>query len=344
MSSRRRELALADVQNLADVQTKPIAYLWRDLIPVGMLTLIAGLPAVAKSLLAHLVIAEVTRQGHSVIVSSVEEPVAQVLKPRLVAAGAVEERVYVWTPDPIPTNLNKLRTKIDVTGAKLFVLDTIAAHLAESIYSGQKVRRALTPLSQLAEKHECAFLGLTHRVKAVQKGAHPLAVVGGSASGLVAVARAVYLAGRSPVDETERILSCVKNNLGPEPPSLAFEIDVELDDVAGEVPRLICLGESPLTAKDLLVEPDERSDDVPAPKRSEAEAWLVGYLRCGPRPARQVKEDAARRGIKYMTLRRASDALGVGRDKGGPNAQWWLPQALLDELAEQDEADAAGTT
>jgi len=183
------------------------------------------------------------------------------------------------------------------------------------------------------------MLLVAHVVKYVSPSAHPLQAVGGSGGGLSGAARAAYLVGRNPSDSDERILAIAKMNLGPEPKSLAFEIDeVEFDDgvTAG---YLLALGESDVSARALLAAGDADSECRPFEKRSRAAEFLVGYLRLGPRPAKEIREDAQQRQISWATVRRAADEVGVVKSaRGGPKVTWSLPPELLAELDDEDEA------
>ena len=92
--------------NLADVESKPIEWLWPDRFPLGKLCLIGGLPSMGKTQIALWIAANITIGGkwpdsdeHAVIgdvlILSTEDDVADTIKPRLEAAGADVSRVHV---------------------------------------------------------------------------------------------------------------------------------------------------------------------------------------------------------------------------------------------------------
>lgn len=145
----------------------------------------------------------------------------------------------------------------------------------------------------------------------------------------------LFLFGRSPHDPDELLLACVKSNIGPEPPAYAFQIDVhEFADV-GEVAYLVGLGERGDSLAEARIMIDTtRSEEQPATRRAEASAFVVTYLRSGPRLARELKEDAKQFGHSWATVLRAAKELGVERPAGGPNSRWELPAGLLAELGE----------
>lgn len=319
------------VVSAVSVERAPVSWLWRNRIPRGMLSLLFGRPGTGKSLFAAHLAAEVSRGG-DVIFATHEDPLRQVARPRLEAAGAMLERVHFWTPT-LPEETRRLEEVICERKAALVVIDPIAAHLSVSVYNDQEVRMALTPLAQVAEETNAAILLLHHPIKNPAASAHPLLAVGGSGGGLAGAARVAYLWGRSPDDPDERVLACVKSNLGPEAKALAFELDMhEFDDV-GDVPRLIAVGESEVTPQALLAANQATGKKAPE-KLAHACEFLCGYLRLGPRPPAEIKEDAQQHALSWMTIRRAADELGVLRANAGTKSVWALPPELLALLNE----------
>ena len=82
----------------AEITAKPIEWLWRGRVPMGMLTLFAGDPKLGKSYVTLTMAAAVSRGAPmpdsdppdgpgSVILMSAEDDPARVIVPRLVAAG-----------------------------------------------------------------------------------------------------------------------------------------------------------------------------------------------------------------------------------------------------------------
>ena len=104
------------------VKAEEVKYLWLDRIPLGMPTIVAGRPGEGKSLFSAFLAAEVTRRGWSVIFSNMEDPIAQIVRPRLEAAGAVLERVHFWTPY-LPRDMEELEEMILKTGATMLIID-----------------------------------------------------------------------------------------------------------------------------------------------------------------------------------------------------------------------------
>ena len=131
------------------------------------------------------------------------------------------------------------------------VVDPLVAPLPGHVdsYKDQSVRRALAPLYRLAKAQGCAVVTLIHLNKA--QGLAPLARLSGS-GGFGNAARSVLLLDRDPDDEENgrrRVLAHIKCNVGPEMPSLSYEIEPIIlaeknDEPRVETSRIRLLGES----------------------------------------------------------------------------------------------------
>ena len=109
-----------------------------------------------------------------------------------------------------------------------------------------------------------------------------------------------------------------------------FSLDVAMRDDTSEVAFLRAEGEtagSSIGDARLMLKASrdaayEKSKDS---RLASATEWLVNYLRLGPRPVKEIKEDGERQGHKWSTIRRASDDLEIKKPKGGPGSTWSLP-------------------
>lgn len=315
------------------VKALPIEFLWRSHIPRGMPVIIAGRPGEGKSILAASITATLTQQGMSVIFSNREDPLAQIVRPRLEAAGADLTRVTFWDAyRMLPEALGDLDAQIKKMNAKLVVLDPISAHLSASIYNDQEVRTVLSPIRSIAADNDCAFLFIHHLVKNATSGTHPLRAIGGSGGGLPGAARAVYIFAVDPTDKDDRVLAPAKFNVGEEPKAIHFTMDSHeivlgkgADAKMVSAGKLILLGERNTSARSLLASEAAKGAAMPnQSKTAEAAAWLTIYLSLGPRPANEVHEDAVQNGHSIKTLRRAADEMDVDKfRKGGSNGAWF---------------------
>ena len=113
-----------------------------------------------------------------------------------------------------------------------------------------------------------------------------------------------------------------------------------LEEAEGGAVRINWLGESEVSAKDLLATPqDHEQTDA----RGEAAEFLQDILSEGPVPANEVIQDAEDAGIAEKTLRRAKKLLRVvayrenraGEQRGSGRWMWKLP--VVDLSTEEDQ-------
>ena len=334
-SGRRK----AVVSRMSDVDEQHVEWLWKDRIPFGNLTVIAGDPGLGKSTMVLDLAARVT-QGRPmpegltiarkvcVLIMTAEDGVANTVKPRLEAARADEDRVHVLlgvreggTDEDmlsIPDDLGVVRDVIQKYGVRLLIIDPLDAFLDDGInsHNNKAMRRAMTPLKMLAEETNVAIVVIAHLNKNVQQSA--LNRLNGSI-GTGAAARSVLLVAPDPDDEDGRVLASVKSNLAAPAQALAFHIDQRAGQKGTHV---VWDGISHLSKDDLLAA-------KPAKARQLAINFLKIVLADEPVPASEVEVEAKKLGIKERTLRRAADDLGVVKEHvGSPGGhwQWSLPE------------------
>ena len=327
----------ADSVIAADVKAKKVQWLWKERIPLGMLTVVAGRPDQGKGLFAAHVAANVSKRNGNVLYSAVEDSNEVMTRPRLEAAGADLNRVLFWNFF-LPAQIDELAAKVTAKQIKLIVIDPFNAHLSSGVSrQSDSIRRLTTPLAKLAEKANCAVLIVEHAVKKVGPNAHPLTAIGGSSSGLAAAARMAFVFGTDPQDAERRILASVKANLRDNPRAIAFETDAEEVGLVGEVPYMVMQGETDFDPKRLLGAGGEPARAGRRPdKRSAAAEWIATYLAGKGKPmlAKDVLEDGKGNGLTARTIRRAADDMGIVRRPagGGPKCTWDLPPDLKKEL------------
>lgn len=329
----------------AEIELKPIEWLWPGRIPANAITVLAGDPGLGKSLLTVDLAAQLTRgllapRPSDVVMLTAEDSLAHVVRPRLEVANADIERVHfgsierdgIQTSILLPDDVEDLAKLVCEKQAKLVVIDPLMAHLSGAIdsWKDQKVRQALSPLHRMAEQTGAAVLVVAHLNKG--QSTDPLQRLGGSI-GIPAAARSVLLLGRDPedADGDRRVLAQAKSNVGPLAPSLAFAVaQVEL---AGsiEAARITEVGTSPHWAADLLaIERPVRGERL-----GEAIAFLERELAEGARPAGVLIARAAELSISQQTLKRARSQLGIESRKSDFDSGWtWsLPMPEEDTKA-----------
>lgn len=322
--------------------------------PIGFLSVLGGKGGLGKSTETAALAAKVTTGtagGHygteprDVFMLSAEDTIAEVLNPRLIAAGADLDRVQylVIGDDPfalsIPADLPAFEQLIAGHPAPvgLVVLDPLVAFIGDGVdtHRDHDTRRALRPLADTAARLAVPVVGVMHVNKAK----------GGDAYGRLMASAAFYNAVRfvavfggdpqTPDGET-RVIVADKSNLGPSGMSRLLKIEtVEIGDGI-ETVRSVDLGASTVTAAELLGEHAAAT----APKTETAlelieEAWMqaggaVDASHIRTRLDDHNRNQPADEKVSWSTAKGALRKLG-GRSRkkgtfGGDDAGWeWVP-------------------
>jgi hypothetical protein len=306
---------LSKTINLAEVTPQLIRWLWQGYIPLGKVTVLDGDPGLGKSLMTLDLAARVTTHREmpdgspgidgGVVLLSAEDDLADTIRPRLDAAGANVARIEALDavqsvdtdtgevgerPVFLPGDLPALREAIERAHAQLVVIDPLMAYLDGDVnaHRDQDVRRALRPLTQLAQETGAAIVVVRHLNK--MPGGKAI-YRGGGSIGIAGAARSALLVAEHPDDEQRRVLARVKANLAKPVPALAYHV-VEVDQ---GVPRLEWLGATEHTATSLLAMPQD-SDERSATE--EAVDWLRDLLEesDGAMGAREVEAERRKPG------------------------------------------------
>jgi len=316
---------------LADVEPRPVSWLWPGRIPLGKLTVLDGDPGLGKSTLSLDLAARVSRGAQmpdgalgvsgGVLLLSAEDAADDTIVPRLRAAGAelawIAQVPAVLSPDGetfpvLPLDTPALEQAITDLGTpvRLVVIDPLVAFLSEGVNSwrDQDVRRALHALASFAEMSGAAVLVIRHLTKA---NGTPALYRGGGSIGIIGAARAGLLVARDPEDPTRRVLAATKMNLAAEPPSLSFRLDVH----DGQ-PRIAWGGESPHGADVLVSQPQDEDERHEA---QDLRAFLRELVETVPRTFREVQRACREAGfdVHDTTLRRARKAAGIATHRHG---------------------------
>lgn len=332
----------------SSVRPEPIRWLWPGKIALGKPTLIAGDPGLGKSMVtanlaAHVSIGRDWPGGGKcplgdVIFCSAEDDPGDTIRPRLDAAGADPERVYiVHGVEEVTRNggheqrlLNLRRdleaVEVAATGlpdCRLIVIDPVSAYLggADS-HNNAEVRGLLAPLGDLARKVGAAIVFVTH----LNKGSGGSALYRATGSlAFVAAARAAFIVTRDKSDADRRLFLPMKNNLAQDTSGMAYRIQTrnEVPYVQWEaVPVTI-------TAEEALQRDDD--GDHESTLAADAEDWLRDVLSLGAVPSKEIEAAAKSAGYSWTTIRRAQAAIGIKpRRTGGAGAEgkwvWQLPE------------------
>jgi hypothetical protein len=144
--------------------------------------------------------------GNAIIIQSEDSADATIL-PRLKALGADLERIFIFRQEhldrlgafSLPAHLKALRRALDQCGARLVVIDPIVSFLDPKLHAhmDQHVRRALTPLEELADKRRFVATLVRHLNK---QGTERALYRGAGSIGFAAVCRSAWLFAADPND------------------------------------------------------------------------------------------------------------------------------------------------
>jgi putative DNA primase/helicase len=336
---RKREV---QVTCFADITPVPIRWLWPDRI-AAKLVLFTGPPDCGKTTCAIDIIARVTRGDvwpdacgnaplGSAIFLTAEDGLADVIRPRLDAAGADVSRVHAIeavreegkpSSFDLAQDLAGLADRVrEIGDVRVIVVDPITAYLGSNTDSHKTadVRALLSPLKDFADEHGVAVIGITHPSKSAN-----LAMNAASGSqAFVAAARSAWLFVREKDEEGQEtgrtLMLPIKNNLSAQRNNgLAYRLD---GGVAWE-------GEVSMTADQALARAQEvgnnssgDGDAVATAMRFVEEEFMVKDRI----EAADLAEWAKRAGISERTLKRARQKMGImaKRDGFGDGSKWYL--------------------
>jgi hypothetical protein len=339
-----------DLIRLSDVAPQSVDWLWEPFIPLGMLSMLSGDPGVGKSTVALNIAAEGSRgrmrdgricEAFNTLFLTIENPIAQVMRPRFDALGGDPTRLVVLNGTKAGDNgeerkgsvtlsdVHVLDDAIRETDARLIVIDPIQSYFGSGVdlHRSNETRPVLDGLSKLAELHGCAVLLLRHLSK--QNGGKAITRGLGSID-LTAAVRSEMMVGSLPDDPDSRAMVHIKalTRMGK---TQGFSI--------GEDGTFAWTGESPISASDLLAAPEPEVRGA----KQEAEEWLQSVLSAGSKSVDELTKLAEVAGIKPRTLKRAKEALHVESHKPafGAGWNWALPPNRAGNGGAEDMSEIA---
>jgi hypothetical protein len=335
---------------LSEIQQRPVEWVLPNRIPRRMPTLVFGDGGVGKSTVFRWLAVHVAAgaedhgwqfpKGKVAILT--EEPLQEVAAPLLyhtcdvfgIDRAAVTESVYlldlgVWLPgfgladQSGEQDVERFAAFAADNEIALVVIDPVVLFMDEKVNTNS-ARDVTRLLERLTSRSGAACVYTVHlRKEGTGQAQHRAS---GSAA-FVNVARSALAVSRDPDDDTKRILAVAKTNLAPEgTPSLAFAFEQDRymlpDGRSIAVPKLVWLGNSELTAQQLLAEGGGSS------KETQAKHLLQAYLKDGPQLREKVME-LVTGAVKCseQIVYNASAALGVVKKKQGFGGkyEWSLP-------------------
>jgi hypothetical protein len=327
---------------IATIATRPTEWLIGSIIPLGTLSLVAGIGGLGKSGLLLAWAAPVTRAGHNVLIVSYEDAAEQVLRPRFEALDGKLERLYELYVDPIdgsvsfPTDLPELERHARALDARMIVIDPVSAaiDLRLDAHRDQDVRVVLGQLAKLAERERLAIVQNAHLNKA--PSTDPYLRINGSTA-FYNAARSVLTVSEDPLDrDSQRLVAHHKSNYGALAPVQRWKIEaVEVSSDFGpiETMRMVFVeNANDVDRQDVL-------GGAVTEKRTDAATLITAGLAFGRRLSSDVKEAGAKRGISERTMQRSAQDLGVVVEEettaSGRVTYWSLPQGSGQALVQQ---------
>jgi RecA-family ATPase len=219
------------------------------------------------------------------------------------------------------SHIEAIRNAIQEHQIGIVIIDPLMGLVGDSrdTHKDQSMRQITTPLTKLAQEEKVTIILVRHLTKG---GGNQAILRGGGSIAIAGSARVVMLIAKDPQDENKRVLAMVKNNLAPFQPSLSFHI---VNDVTNKAGRIEWLGESQLSADDLLQVPigeDKSAID-------QAKEFLNAELDDGAKSAKAILANARECGISEKTLERAKKELKIESKKSksalGSGWNWHLP-------------------
>lgn len=324
-------------RRLSDVVPEDVSWLWPSRIPYGKLSLLVGDPGLGKSFLMLDIAAKLSRgtpwpdlrdtriePANTVILSAEDDP-ADTIRPRLDTAEADVTRIHVIeavqrTPDgerayfSLDLDLKPLEDCVVDTDARLVVIDPVSAYLgSRDSHSNADIRGLLAPLSDLAARHRCAVIAVTHMNKS---GASRALYRAMGSLAFTAAARIAWLVAKDSDSPGRRLMLPIKSNLIEDPSGIAFEITEG---------RVCWFPERIDTDADsvLAVSTEDRTECAAAAD------WLTELLAVGSMPVNEVRQAAKADCHAWRTVERAKKRLGVRSSRegfgGGSRYVWSLP-------------------
>lgn len=324
-------------------------WFWEDRIPLGSLSLLAGLRDIGKTSLLCKLIADATRgmlpgefkgQPTDVIYVFTEDSEEMTIVPRLKAAGADIDRVHKFKAEKnrdgfmLSSSLGSLDRALTANPSiKFIVLDPLSGVLTgrERDNNGAELRQALRRAAEVADRHRVAIIGNSHFRKASDADVLNR-IMGSSEQGNVV--RAVLAAAKYDTDEYDEkvcVLSQEKNNLGPSDlPGLLYRfrpehVGQDPDDGSDVTAfRIEFFGETERTVGKISADQAAGEDGGAI---ADAKIWLRDYLTAvGSALRKDVVTAAKSNGVSERTLARAKDDLKVKSIPTGNGAEkaWTL--------------------
>lgn len=293
MSERQLNLV-----RLADLEPRPVGWLWEPYLVRGKLNNLQGEGGNMKTTIAIDIAARITTgrdmpnshdhtEPANVFYFTIEDDPADTILPRFLAAEGDPNRM--WTAsgtithddegNPVPgvlslANIKEIRAGVNAYNPALIVVDPVTSFLGAAVdmHRANEVRPVMEALSTLAQESSATILNILHISKGGTGSAAYRAL--GSVDFANTARSVLYVAEH----DGRRVMAQAKMNLAEKGASLYYE-SVNSDYKLGEqtVNRILWGGTADITA-DQLVEPRMGSKAEPAFDMRDTEELILNEL------------------------------------------------------------------
>ena len=326
--------APAPILKAATMGARSVSWLWHPYIPASQISLLGAPGGGGKGLNATEYASCITTGrpwpcgneaaplGH-VLWCEAEDPLPEVVIPRLMAAGADRERVDIASREAFG-GLADLRGFIKANGTRLIVMSPVVSFLSglAEINAELGVREVLEQLQAAIEGTGCAVLGLAHTNKKADLRAVERLLGSVAFTNFV---RSVLLVSRDREDPEWFRLVHAKHNLSPKGDDLLYRPHHVGEDPRDQFVRLDWRRpENGNVDADALFDRPKGSNGSGG--RQTAREWLRDYL---SENGETMREDAviagAQAGHTEAALEKAvmRDHRLQSRREAFPNQAWW---------------------
>jgi DNA polymerase bacteriophage-type len=333
----------------SDIVPRAMDWLWQGHILRGSQELLTGVPGGGKSQIHCAFVAYVTTgkawpdgangaPPGNVIMLTAEDCLDQTIVPRLIAAGADRERVFLLKKIRrdnkermflLGEDLEELERMIAKTGdVRLITIDPITAYMGSKLDSHRAtdVRGQLGPLADLAERSDVSLSAITHPPKHTSQRSIDQFI---GSQAFIAAARIGHMTVEE-VDEDEdgnrvptgrSLFTNAKNNVSRKMSTLAYRIDEKQLDGGIHAPFVTWEEIVDLTADEAIAASMPSSKN----KRSDAAIFLADILANGPVLVKLIDERATEHGLSKDQLKRAKQKLDLAafKEQGKLDGPWF---------------------
>jgi hypothetical protein len=299
------------MQSADGVKPRRPNWMWYPRIPAGMITIIGAKGGSCKGLTCTSITATVTTGGMwpdgagpadkgSVLWCEAEDPLPEVVVPRLIAAGADLSRVTFASRDAFAAEKD-LRKFIQANDIRIIIQSPMVSFLQLSDLSSElSVREVLERSQASIEGTPCALIGIAHSNKKADLAAIERIL---GAVAFTNFVRSVLLSAPENIEERTYRLVHAKHNLSPKADDLILRPIHVGEDYRDQYVKLEwSIPEANCDADAVF---DRKKNANGHDGRMTAEQWLIAYLkRHGETLRMEVINEGEKAGYSEGALRK----------------------------------------